>query len=78
MDITNVVDLRGLSCPIYVLKCKVELNRLGIGETINVIASDHACVEALPKLAKRSGCQVLRQGQQHGTYSFQISKTANG
>ena len=63
----QVLDCIGLYCPIPVLNTKQEMDKLAIGEILEVLADDPAAEEDLKAWAKRTGQKIL-----------EIEKTSEG
>jgi len=55
----HVLDCIGLYCPVPVLKTRQEIDKLAIGEVLEVWADDPAAEEDLKAWAKRSGQKIL-------------------
>ena len=55
----QVLDCIGLYCPTPVLNTRQEMDKLAIGETLEVLADDPAAEEDLKALAKRTGQKIL-------------------
>ncbi len=55
----QVLDCIGLYCPIPVLNTKQEMDKLAIGEILEVLADDPAAEEDLKAWAKRTGQKIL-------------------
>jgi len=55
----RVLDCIGLYCPTPVLKTRQEIDRLAIGEILEVWADDPAAEEDLKAWAKRAGQRIL-------------------
>ena len=55
----QVLDCIGLYCPTPVLKTREEMDKLGIGETLEVLADDPAAEEDLKAWAKRTGQRII-------------------
>jgi tRNA 2-thiouridine synthesizing protein A len=53
------LDLRGLYCPIPVLRTREEIGKLAIGEMLVVTADDPAAEEDITRWAKRVGQDVM-------------------
>jgi len=53
------LDLRGLYCPIPVLRTREEIGKLAIGEILVVTADDPAAEEDITRWAKRVGQDVM-------------------
>jgi TusA-related sulfurtransferase len=53
------LDLRGLYCPIPVLRTREEIEKVKVGDRLRVIADDPAAEEDLKRWVKRTGQEVL-------------------
>ena len=63
----QTLDCIGLYCPMPVLNTRQEMNKLAIGEILEVLADDPAAEEDLKAWAKRTGQKIL-----------EIDKTSEG
>jgi len=52
-------DASGLRCPMPILKTKKQVQSIGIGEIIRVIATDIGTKKDFPAWAERSGNEIL-------------------
>ena len=68
------LDVRGLFCPSPVLKAREEMDRLQAGQTLQIIASDPATQEDIPRWAKRAGYEVLSLTRSGQDITFVIRK----
>ena len=55
----QTLDCIGLYCPIPILKTRQEMDKLAIGEVLEVLADDPAAEEDLKAWAKRTGQKIL-------------------
>ncbi len=55
----QILDCIGLYCPTPVLKTRQEIDKLAIGEVLEVWADDPAAEEDLKAWAKRTGQKIL-------------------
>jgi len=55
----QVLDCIGLYCPAPVLKTRQEIDKLAVGEILEVLADDPAAEEDLKAWAKRTGQKIL-------------------
>ncbi len=54
------LDCIGLYCPMPILETKQEMDKLAIGEILEVLADDLAAEEDLKAWAKRTGQKILK------------------
>ena len=59
MKIDRSLDCVGLYCPMPVINTRREMDKLAIGETLEVLADDPAAEEDLKAWAKRTGQKIL-------------------
>ncbi|MCL0066168.1 sulfurtransferase TusA family protein [Dehalococcoidia bacterium] len=55
----RIVDCIGLYCPVPILNTRQEMDKLAIGQILEVWADDPAAEEDLKAWAKRSGQRIL-------------------
>lgn len=70
----QILDCIGLYCPMPVLKTKQEVDKLAIGETLEVLADDPAAEEDLKAWAKRTGQKILEIEKTNEGMRFLILK----
>ncbi|MBF7729347.1 sulfurtransferase TusA family protein [Pseudomonas sp. N040] len=68
------VDARGLSCPMPLLKAKLELNRLPSGATLKVLATDAGSQRDFRAFARLAGHTLLREEVAAGVYGYWLCK----
>lgn len=69
-----VVDARGLSCPMPIVKAKKGIESLQSGQVMELIATDKGSVNDVQAWAKQAGHEVLSVEEQNGEYHFRIKK----
>ena len=70
----KVLDCIGLYCPMPILKTKEEMDKLKVGETLEVMADDPAAEEDLKAWAKRTGQKMLEIKRTGEGLRFLINK----
>lgn len=68
------LDVRGLNCPLPILKTKKALNAMASGQTIRVLATDPGSTLDFKAFAAQSGNQLLEASEAGGVFSFLIKK----
>jgi tRNA 2-thiouridine synthesizing protein A len=68
------LDVRGLDCPLPILKTKKALNTMASGQTIRVRATDRASVLDFKAFSAQTGHELLESGESEGVYTFVIRK----
>ncbi|KII35768.1 sulfurtransferase TusA family protein [Pseudomonas fluorescens] len=68
------LDASGLSCPLPLLKAKMELNKLQSGAVLKVIATDAGSQRDFRTFAKLAGHTLLREEDEAGVYRYWLKK----
>ena len=71
----QILDCIGLYCPMPVIRTKQEIDKLAVGETLEVLTDDPAAEEDLKALAKRTGQKILEIEKTNEGLRFLIKKT---
>jgi tRNA 2-thiouridine synthesizing protein A len=70
----KTLDLRGLKCPLPVLKTRRYLTALAPGETVEVACTDPLSAIDLPNLLRETGDLLESQARADGALVFVIRK----
>ena len=70
----EIADLKGLNCPMPVLKTKKALDNVGPGKILRVDVTDSGSKSDIPAMIKRTGNELLEMDEANGVYSFYIKK----
>ena len=70
----TLVDARGLSCPMPLLKAKLALNKCVVGESIRVLATDGGSVRDFHSFAQLSAHQLLQFIEHPTHYEYVLQK----
>jgi len=68
------LDCLGLYCPEPVFRTRQEIDKLTVGEVLEVIADDPAAEEDIKRLVKRLGHQLLELRKEEDRLHFLIKK----
>jgi len=68
------LDCLGLYCPEPVFRTRQEIDRLAVGQVLEVIADDPAAEEDIKRLVKRLGHQLLELRKEKDRFHFLIKK----
>ncbi len=69
-----VLDLKGLLCPLPIVKLSQAIKDLPIGAVIEGVATDPGVMADVPAWAKASGQELISIEQQGKEYKFLIRK----
>lgn len=70
----TLLDVRGLSCPLPVLKANRALRALTGGEHLRVLATDRASASDFRSFCRETGHDLIAFGEEAGVLSFVIRK----
>lgn len=62
------LDLKGMSCPLPLLKAKQALNKMESGQVLRVLATDPGSVRDFASFARISGHQLISSEEVEGVY----------
>jgi len=68
------LDCLGLYCPEPVFRTRQEIEKLEVGQVLEVIADDPAAEEDIKRLVKRLGHQLLQLRKEENRIHFLIKK----
>jgi tRNA 2-thiouridine synthesizing protein A len=72
--VTTTLDLKGLSCPLPIVKTAVAIKHLQPGELVEVLATDAGSVADFTAWSKATGNPLQEHTSDGGTYRFVIRK----
>jgi len=70
----QVLDLKGLLCPMPVVKLSMAVKKMQAGQTIEAIATDPGVMADIPAWARTTGNELLSIAQQGKEYHFLVKK----
>jgi tRNA 2-thiouridine synthesizing protein A len=71
----QVLDCRGMSCPLPVVKTKKQIDTMAAGQVLKMIASDPGSINDMNAWAKRTGNEMLSHREEEDSYIFYIKKS---
>jgi tRNA 2-thiouridine synthesizing protein A len=75
MSVT-ILDLKGLNCPLPVLRAKKAMASLPAGAALQVLATDPGAVRDFEALCRNTGATLEKLVEQDGVFVFDIRKSA--
>ncbi len=76
IKVDQVLDAKGLSCPLPILKTKKAVEALTKDQVLKVITTDPGSKNDMASWAKRTGNEILKLEEGSGTFTFFIKKNA--
>lgn len=71
---TKTLDLKGLPCPMPVVKMSQEIGSVKVGEVIEVHTTDPGSLSDFPAWAKTTGNEVLETRQGNGVIQIFVKR----
>ncbi len=70
----EILDTRGLSCPLPVLRARKTLQKLPAGAVLQVLATDPGTVRDFRAFCEATGHELLEHTEQEGEFVFRLRK----
>ncbi len=74
LEVASILDAKGLSCPMPLLRTKKEIGKIASGQILQVDGTDPGSRNDLPGWCARGGHEYLGEKEQPGYMSFFIKK----
>lgn len=72
--IAKTLDLKGLSCPLPIVKTAQAVKELASGDLVEALATDPGAVADFQAWCKSTGNELVEQSEADGVYRFVIKK----
>jgi tRNA 2-thiouridine synthesizing protein A len=73
---TQVLDVKGLNCPLPILRAKKALKDMPAGATLQVLATDPGAVKDFEAFCRTTGNALLESTVEGKVYHFLIKRAA--
>jgi tRNA 2-thiouridine synthesizing protein A len=74
LNITKELDVKGLNCPLPILRAKKALADMESGQVLRIVATDPGAVKDFAAFCKQTGNPLLGSEETASTFTFTISK----
>lgn len=74
LNINKELDVKGLNCPLPILRAKKALADMESGQTLKIIATDPGSVKDFAAFCKQTGNPLLSSEESAKYFTFVISK----
>ncbi len=74
LDVVSVLDAKGLSCPMPLLRTKKEIGKIDGGQILQVDGTDPGSRNDIPGWCSRAGHEYLGEKEETGYISFFVQK----
>ncbi len=72
----EVLDVKGMNCPLPILKAKKKLNTMDANATLQILATDPGAIADFEAFCRTTGNTLLESSEDGGVYAFVIQHTA--
>ena len=72
----QLLDAKGLNCPLPILKAKKALKEVPDGGTLEILATDPGAVADFEAFCRTTGNELMEHSEEGGVYRFVLRKTA--
>ena len=72
--VAETLDVKGLSCPLPIVKTAQAVRNLASGDVIEVLATDPGAVPDFSAWCRTTGNRLVEQTEEAGVYRFLVQK----
>jgi tRNA 2-thiouridine synthesizing protein A len=76
IQITKTMDLKGMPCPMPVVKVSKGIKEVEVGQVVEAITTDPGSLADFPAWARTSGNEIVKTEQDGKTIKFYIKRKA--
>lgn len=73
---STTLDVKGLNCPLPILRAKKAIKDIAVGDTLEVLATDPGSVKDFDAFCRQTGNELVDSKDEGGTYRFVIKRKA--
>ncbi|WP_270606421.1 sulfurtransferase TusA family protein [Bacillus mobilis] len=74
MNVKQVLDAKGLACPMPIVRTKKAMDTLQTGEVLEVHVTDKGAVKDIPAWANKGGHDIVKHEEEADVLKFWIKK----
>lgn len=74
MQYDRELDVKGLNCPLPILRTKKALAEMQTGQTLRVLATDPGSVKDFQAFARQTGNELVTSGESAGVYEYVLKR----
>ena len=71
----QVLDAKGLNCPLPILKAKKALKSMEAGKTLEILSTDPGSVADFGAFCRTTGNELVEQDEADGIWTYLIRKS---
>lgn len=74
MEFDRDLDVKGLNCPLPILRTKKTLAEMESGQILRVVATDPGSLKDFPAFAKQTGNELLEHKEENRVFEFFLKR----
>ena len=74
MEFDRELDVKGLNCPLPILRTKKALSEMSSGQILRVLATDPGSLKDFPAFAKQTGNELVKQQEENRVFEFFLKR----
>ncbi len=74
MEFDRDLDVKGLNCPLPILRTKKTLAEMESGQVLRVMATDPGSLKDFPAFARQTGNELVEQREVDRVYEFYLKR----
>jgi len=74
MQFNKELDVRGMNCPVPILRSKKAIGEIASGQVLKVIATDAGSIKDMQAFANQTGNALLSSAESGGEYTYFLRK----
>ncbi len=74
MQYDRELDVKGLNCPLPILRTKKALAEMQSGQTLRVLATDPGSVKDFQAFARQTGNDLVASGQTESVFEYVLKR----
>ena len=74
MHFDRELDVKGLNCPLPILRTKKALSEMSSGQVLHVLATDPGSVKDFQAFAKQTGNELLSNGEVDKVFEYFLKR----
>ena len=76
MAADQMLDTKGLNCPLSIRKAKKATAALAAGQTLEILATDPGAVKDFGAYCRTTGHELVQWNEEKGVFRFMLRKTS--
>ena len=72
--LTTKLDLRGVPCPLNLVRAKLAIEKVAVGDILEIEVDDGEPVQNLPVSLGRQGQEILETTEQQGHFCLRVRR----